>query len=450
MIQDHEEKTLLQKFADHIDWVMILALFYLIGTGLITIFSATLHSGHPEKFMVTQTAAIAIGVAGMIFLTGFNYQYFRQMLPYIYIISLVVMVTVLVGGSTVRGTKGWFHLGYFSFQPVEVVKLLYILVIAGFLDSRWRDTKKFSVFAAGLALLGGHVLLILMQPDFGSTLSYFPVTLVLMFVAGVEPLYIGGAIIMGGIAVGIPLLTTFFRLQPDLLILHPRLQYLVSAVGNLKHASIILGSITAFLFTACWFLRQLKINVSWLLPLLLTGIIVAGSYSSLVVEHSLKEYQRKRLIVFLNPEIDALGSGYNIIQSKIAIGSGKIFGKGLFSGTQSQLGFLPEQHTDFIFAVHGEEGGYLWAQMTIIFYFLLVWRAMLIARESRDRYGSLVATGLATMFAFYAVINIGMVMGLMPATGLPLPFLSYGGSSMVGSLWGIGLLLSIHIRRFTH
>jgi rod shape determining protein RodA len=126
------------------------------------------------------------------------------------------------------------------------------------------------------------------------------------------------------------------------------------------------------------------------------------------------------------------------------------FGKGLFSGTQAQLGFLPEQHTDFIFSVIGEETGFLFSELTLLFYFLLVWRAMIVARESRDRYGSLVATGIAAMFAFYAVINIGMVMGISPATGLPLPLLSYGGSSMVASLWAMGILFSIHIRRFTH
>lgn len=432
------------------DWVMIFTLCYLIGTGLITIYSATLHSGRPERFMVTQMAAIMIGLVGLIILMGFNYQYFRPMMPFVYIISLGLMITVLVGGSTIRGTKGWFHFGYFSFQPVEVVKLMYVLVIAAFLDNHWRDSKRFITFALGLALMGGHVLLILAQPDFGSTLSYFPVTIVLMFIAGIEPLYLAGVIIMGGIATGIPLMSTFYRLQPDMLNSHHWLHYLVSAPGNFRHASIILGSITVLIFVGWWFLWQLKIKLSWLFPLMLTLIVIAGSFSSVVVEHSMKEYQRKRLIVFLSPEIDALGAGYNIIQSKIAIGSGKVFGKGLFNGTQAQLGFLPEQHTDFIFSVHGEEAGYIFAQLTIIFYFLLIWRAMLIAQESRDRYGSLVATGLATMFAFYVCINIGMVMGLTPSTGLPLPFLSYGGSSMVSSLWGVGLLLSIHIRRFTH
>jgi rod shape determining protein RodA len=192
------------------------------------------------------------------------------------------------------------------------------------------------------------------------------------------------------------------------------------------------------------------VAIPFIYPLVLSLIIALGSVSSLGVQKTLKEYQRKRLIVFLNPEVDPLGSGYNIIQSKIAIGSGQAFGKGLFSGTQAQLGFLPEQHTDFIFSVLGEETGFIFSMLTLIFYFVLVWRALVVAKESRDRYGSLVAVGIAVMFAFYATINMGMVMGMMPATGLPLPLLSYGGSSMVSALWALGILFSIHIRRFTH
>ncbi|MDR3243653.1 MAG: FtsW/RodA/SpoVE family cell cycle protein, partial [Elusimicrobiota bacterium] len=185
-------------------------------------------------------------------------------------------------------------------------------------------------------------------------------------------------------------------------------------------------------------------------PLLLCGCIILGCAASVPVEKSLKEYQRKRLVVFLNPKIDPRGSGYNIIQSKIAIGSGKITGKGFRKGSQTQLGFLPEQHTDFIFSVIGEEGGWLMSQLTLLFYFLLIWRAMVIAKDSRDSYGSLVAVGIATMFTFYAFINIGMVMGMMPVTGMPLLFLSYGGSSMVSSMFAIGILCSIYVRRHTY
>lgn len=446
-----EEKTLLRRFFENLDWPLMISVVLIVLIGLITVYSATLHYGNPGKFIITQTMATVMGFVGLLLLTSFNYQYYRSILPIIYGASLLLLMSVLVAGTTIRGTKGWFHLGLFSFQPVEVAKLAFIVTMAGYLDSRWRETKRWSTLAGALVILFGQLLLIMMQPDFSSTLSYFPVALVLMFVAGVEPLYLLGIMLYGMLAAGIPLMATFFKLQPDLLEAHPLLNYFVAAArGNGSHAIVILVSIIGALFLLWWFLKQLRFNVSILYPLGLSVILILGSVSSVAVNKSLKEYQRKRLIVFLDPNIDPLGSAYNIIQSRIAIGSGRLVGKGLFQGTQSQLGFLPEQHTDFIFSVIGEETGYAVSQLTILLYFMVVWRGMIVAREARDRFGSLVAVGVSTMFAFYALINIGMVMGMMPATGLPLPLLSYGGSSMVSALWAIGLLFSVHVRRFTH
>ena len=160
-----------------------------------------------------------------------------------------------------------------------------------------------------------------------------------------------------------------------------------------------------------------------------------------------KKYQLNRLIVFLNPGIDPTGIGYNLIQSKIALGSGRLYGKGLFAGTQNQLRFLPEKHTDFIFSVIGEEFGFIGVLVVIILYLILLWQIINVAREAKDNYGRLVATGIAAMFFFHVLENIGMTMGLMPITGLPLPFISYGGSSMVTSLIAIGLVINVNIRR---
>jgi rod shape determining protein RodA len=445
-----EEKGLLRKFLENLDWYLVTALLFLLGIGLIGIYSATLHYGNAGKFLFTQGVALIVGLAGMVILSSFNYQYFRQLVFSLYVFSLIMLAAVLILGTTIRGTKGWFHFHYFSFQPVEIAKIIYIMVLAGYLDSSWRDVKKISTLGVSLSLLFGQLVLILLQPDFSSTLVYFPVTIVLLFIAGVAPLYLMGIILFGSLAAGIPLFATFFKLQPELLAAHHALAYFVSAARGGFHLLVILVCVIAAIFLLWWFLTKLKVTIPLIYPLVLSLIIVFGSLSSLGVQKTLKEYQKKRFVVFINPEIDPLGSGYNIIQSKIAIGSGKAFGKGLFSGTQAQLGFLPEQHTDFIFSVLGEETGFIFSQLTIIFYFLLVWRALIVARESRDRYGSLVAVGIATMFAFYAVINIGMVMGMMPATGLPLPLLSYGGSSMVSSLWALGILFSVHIRRFTN
>lgn len=161
----------------------------------------------------------------------------------------------------------------------------------------------------------------------------------------------------------------------------------------------------------------------------------------------LQEYQLNRLIVFINPDIDPFGSGYNIIQSKIALGSGRLTGKGLFAGTQNQLNFLPEKHTDFIFSVIGEEFGFMGSALVILLFLFLLWQFLKIAEEARDRYGYLVVIGITAMFLFHVLENIGMTMGIMPITGIPLPFISYGGTFMMTSLTAVGIIININLRQ---
>jgi rod shape determining protein RodA len=165
--------------------------------------------------------------------------------------------------------------------------------------------------------------------------------------------------------------------------------------------------------------------------------------------HFLRDYQRQRLLVFLNPNIDPLGAGYTIIQSKIAIGSGGLMGKGWLAGTQNQLNFIPERHTDFIFSTIGEEWGFLGAVVLVIFFFIIIQKAFTISSLTSDRFGKLIATGIGVLLGFQVVINIAMTMGMMPVVGIPLPLVSYGGSSLLATLVAIGLLLNVFMRRST-
>jgi rod shape determining protein RodA len=182
-------------------------------------------------------------------------------------------------------------------------------------------------------------------------------------------------------------------------------------------------------------------HVAWMLGL---GLACAP-----VFWHFLRDYQRQRLLVFINPNVDPLGAGYTIIQSKIAIGSGGLFGKGWLAGTQNRLNFLPERHTDFIFSVVGEEWGFLGAAALVLLFYLVVQKAFTIANLTSDRYGKLVATGIGTLLGMQVVINISMTMGMMPVVGIPLPLVSYGGSSLLATLVAIGLLLNVFMRRST-
>ena len=177
--------------------------------------------------------------------------------------------------------------------------------------------------------------------------------------------------------------------------------------------------------------------------------IVFGAFLAMlpIIWQFLHDYQKMRIMVFIDPNVDPLGSGYHIIQSKIAIGSGMLFGKGLFGGTQSQLNFLPENHTDFIFAVVGEEFGFIGAAFLLCLYLIVLWRGVKIARECKDAFGMLLASGITSMLAFHLLVNVGMTMGVMPVTGIPLPLMSYGVSSLLTNVTCLGLLMNIHMKQ---
>ncbi|MFN3966304.1 MAG: FtsW/RodA/SpoVE family cell cycle protein, partial [Endomicrobiia bacterium] len=351
---------------------------------------------------------------------------------------------VLIIGKTIRGSRAWIDFGWFTFQPSEITKVLFVLALAGFLDKNSKELYKWQQLILPILMLFGNVGLILLQPDFSSTLVYFPVFLVMLYCAGANILHLYSLIFYGLISISIPLLRTL--LVPIL-----KKNSFLFGVLDYKIELLYLVLLTGlFLFLLWWFLKRWKIEIPIFYFIFVYILFISGIFSSYFVGKSIKEHQRKRLVVFINPKVDPLGSGYNIIQSKIAVGSGKIFGKGLFNGTQAQLGFLPAQHTDFIFSLISEEMGFVFSIIMIILYGLFLWRIVNIAYTSRDRYGSLVACGFGAMFAFYIIVNIGMVVGLMPITGLPLPFVSYGGSSLISSLICLGILLSINIRRFMY
>jgi rod shape determining protein RodA len=200
--------------------------------------------------------------------------------------------------------------------------------------------------------------------------------------------------------------------------------------------AIVFLAIALFMFLMCGF------KMRWLA----LGTVV-GCLSLPAVWHFLKEYQKNRLRVFLDPELDPFGAGYHVIQSKIAIGSGMLLGKGWLQGTQSQLNFLPENHTDFIFAVAGEEFGFIGTVIIILLYAIIIWRGLSIALNATDNFGTLLAIGITGMFFFHVLVNVGMTLGIMPVTGVPLPFVSYGASSLTINLLLVGLLLNINLQR---
>jgi rod shape determining protein RodA len=431
-------KSFFSRLVSRVDLGLMISFALLSLISFAAVYSAGLNYGISLKYLSVQLLAFTIGFLGLFVLANFDYRNYRRMDKVVYILSLALLVSVLIFGSVRRGTKGWFDFGFISFQPVEIAKIMFILALSSFLDKRAEEAKKLSFLIYVFAALIGHLVLIMKQPDFSSTLSYFPITLILLFVIGVKPFYLLCIGILAAVAVGIPILEAFLNM---------RLQILQSEAD---WTGIYIIAAVLFLILGGWcLLWKLKVRVAFIYPVVLCISVLLGCAASVFVDKSLKDYQRKRLVVFLNPKADPKGSGYNIIQSRIAIGSGRFIGRGFKKGTQTQLGFLPEQHTDFIFSVVAEEGGWVMAQLTLFLYFFFIWRAFTIAKDARDRYGSLIATGIAVMFAFHAVINISMVMGMMPATGVPLLLLSYGGSSVFSSLCAIGILCSVRLGKYS-
>jgi rod shape determining protein RodA len=416
---------------------------------LLGVYSAGNSSGNSLKYIYIQFIAFFIGLICIFIFSKIDYKYYEHSYKLIYVLSLIILISVLVFGSTKRGTKGWFDFGFISFQPVEIAKILFILSFSSFIDLNEKKIKKIYFFVFSLIMVFIHLILIMMQPDFSSTLSYFPVVLILFFIIGVKSFYILCSIVFFISLISIP----FFKIIINsVLILETFQKTIITIFTNviffLKTGYKIFYFIIILLFLIIYclmFLKKIRIKIKWFYIFCLFFSMLIGCIGSIFVEKYLKDYQRKRLIVFINPNIDSKGSGYNIIQSKITIGSGKLLGKGFMNGSQTQFGFLPEQHTDFIFSSICEEFGWVISQLIIILYFILIYKAFAIAKKSHDRYGYLVAIGIATMFCFYVIINIGMTIGIMPVTGVPLILLSYGGSSVFSSLCAVGILCSIDI-----
>lgn len=354
------------------DWMLNLAVFFLVAFGLMTQYSIGSTADNPTFVDFKKQALFAaVGIVLLIAVGLFDYRFARTYGMVMYGLGLVALLGVLVFGTTVRGTRGWFFIGGQGFQPVEVVKLFLIIVIAQ-LFQRWRlEVTSWR----RLLILGGTALpaigLVLWQPDFGSAVMLLAIFLGMLLLARV------------------------------------------------KRGFLIL-IVVALLLTSI---------VSWFF--------------------FLKDYQKDRIMTFVDPSRDPYKSGYNIQQSIIAVGSGTWFGRGLSLGSQSRLHFLPAQKTDFIFAVIAEELGFIGAGLVIVCFGVVIWRLLSIGRRSRDSFGAVIVGGLAVYIIAQTTLNIGMNIGLLPIAGVTLPFVSYGGSSLLISFLGIGLAQSVRVRSLT-
>jgi len=384
-------------------------MFILIIIGIILIYSATHLADNPamQTLYKTQLIWTLVGVVCIYIVVLVPFRFIYDFTYVFYALSLCILVMVLITGSSAAGATRWFAIGPIKLQPSEFAKLAVILALARHLSSHPVSFQNISSFVVPLAILLFPMALIVKQPDLSTSLVFCAVFIPMIY--------------WGGLSV----LELFFFVSPVLSLVFAFNIYLWA------------GFFILLFFLLVKFSRNI-IHISSILTInFLIGIVLP------IVWNRLHDYQKSRIVSFIDPTNDPFGAGYQVIQSKVAIGSGKILGKGFLKATQTSLSFLPEQHTDFIFSVLGEQFGFLGTFFVLLLFSVLIARLFSLASENKNRFSNLVMVGISSQLAFHVLINISMTVGMMPVTGLPLPFLSYGGSSLISSMILIGLAASL-------
>jgi rod shape determining protein RodA len=360
-----------RRFVDRVDVPTLLGALVLSGVGVLTIASATL--GQPARAGIWHTQLLWLGLALLLALVvvAIDYHHWAEFSLLLHGAVLVLLVAVIFFGKEVGGNRSWLVVGPFTVQPSEFSKWTTCLVLATYLSERVRAGVGLRQVVEMGILAGLPMLLIALQPDMGTALTYVPIYL----------------------------------------------------------AAVLLGGLRWKLIAAFLFLALLAAPVGW---------------------GQLKAYQKERILTVFQPERDPAGVGYQVRQSKIAIGSGKFTGKGLFHGTQSHLNFLPAQHTDFVLSVIAEEQGFVGAIVVLGLFYYVLHRGILAARSAQDRLGTYLCLLIVAWIVGQVGVNVGMVLGLLPTIGVPLPFLSYGGSALLAAMAGIGLVANVRGRRIVN
>jgi rod shape determining protein RodA len=429
------------------DWVLFLAMLLLLAVGTVEVISSVSVLPQQAKIIRTQLLAIPFGFLAFSVAWSLNYQIYQDQWKYVYGMLLLFLAGVLIFGVVDKGARSWYRLPFFSVQPSEFARVGLILVLANFLDKRIARIKELPTVLGAFALCLPVFILLIEQPDFSGVLLTFPIAMVMLFAAGASIFHLFIIIGYASIAGLFPILWTMITLNPELLD-NTLVNYFFHLSDSWLSAFIFVFAVAAGAWLLWRLSTKLYASVSGVYVAGAALVLILGFFSGVLVKRQMKEYQQKRLEVFLAPENDPRGAGYNLLQARVAIGSGGIFGRGVFSGTQSRLGFVPERHTDFILAVVGEELGF-WGMLLVMgLYVLMMRRIIQGARLARDRFGYLVNCGIFSMFAVYFCINFGMLLGLAPVAGVPLPLLSYGGSNLVATMAALGIAESVYARRY--
>lgn len=394
-----------------VDLPMAIAALGLLVIGLLMVFSATTVPGAHQGLWVRQLLWLGFALCAAWVAAAIHYRAYESLAYPLYLLSLVLLAAVLVVGTSAMGAKRWLDLGPLRFQPSEIAKIATVFVLARRFDAPRLDLTRLRHWLVPLLITSIPFALVAKEPDLGTSLA-FPVILIAMYYWAGMPL--------GQLALG---------LSPMLNVL------LFFLTGSLWwFGALFVGLVAAV---------RPKLS-SLLVVLALNGAV---AYTMPHLWEHLHDYQKRRIQTFLNPGQDPYGAGYQLIQSKIAVGSGGFVGKGFLRGTQKALAFLPMRHTDFIYSVVGEELGFLGALTVVILYAIVVLRGFRLALAARNGFASLMTVGLVSALFYHIMVNILMTIGWAPVTGLPLPLISYGGTALLVNCVQLGLLQNVALRR---
>ena len=401
-----------RRFFRQLDWTLLISAAALGLLGVTMVFSATSVPGDPQfGFAVRQLIWLTLGLVAATVAASLPMRAYDGLAPYLYVVSMILLVGVLIAGQEVFGARRWLGIGSLRFQPSELAKLAAILMLARTLDDRHLNFRRLETWLKPFAVVAFPVALVLLQPDLSTSISFGVLLLATLYWAGL-------------------------RFRVLLLGLLPMISALILLVtGSYWALALVCAGVIG------WARPRLAVVV--LVVAVNTGVAIALPQ----VMDSLRPYQRGRIETFLNPGRDPYGAGYQIIQSRIAIGSGGVLGRGYLAGKQKSLQFLPQKHTDFIFSVVGEERGFWGTCLAIGLYLVILLRGLWIAQAARNRFAGLVAFGISMLLFYQVMVNVLMTVGWAPVTGLPLPLVSYGGTALVVTCIEIGLLMNISLRR---
>ncbi len=433
------------------DYILLGCSLILISIGILFIYSAAvdmygaLAAKHAHEY-ISQIKYAAVGLVLLVAASFIDYRRYIRYLPVMYLITVILLIIVHFCKIDTVSAHSWlvFNIGSRRFrlgQPSEPAKIVFIMCLAVYLDRSKQEKPLKRFLIATLIMAIPAMLILVLQPDMGTALVFVAIFIFMCFVADIPLRYILYIVFVGVFSVILAVLPTwqsFIHKEPVpilAILTNNKLRLIVIASGT---AISIIGVIGQILFKERYYYW-----ITYVASIFTLCFIASWGADAKVLDI----YQKKRLVIFLDPYADRDGFGYHLIQSLIAIGAGGFNGRGFLQGTQSHYQYLPTQSTDFIFSILSEEWGFLGGAIVFALYLILLIRIMLIMRKTTNVFAMYVSTGIFGMLLFHFIVNVGMVMGIMPVIGIPLPFLSFGGSALITQMFCIGILESIHLRR---